>query len=153
MIEIIYRIKCLKRIITFRFSKQMHDYRNSIVGRSIKPWYRHLLGRSLSLSAVLHNTIARWREEASLGTGYDGRRCYGKFKVGVKPSLVTNPSVVFRGIFNYRLNKISGGEGGGNEDLGGTIWRKTALTAPLTELYMSRRHPYTIASWRKKDGS
>lgn len=41
--------------------------------------------------------------------GHDGRRRYGKFKGGVKPSLVTNPSVVFRGIFNYRLNKISAG--------------------------------------------
>lgn len=46
-------------------------------------------------------------------------RCYGKFSRGVKPSLVTNPSVVFRGIFNYRLNKISVGE---RED-GGTEGR------------------------------
>lgn len=54
------------------------------------------------------------------------RRCYGKFREGVKPSLVTNPSVVFRGIFNYRLNKISARENDGNEDWGSRIWRKTA---------------------------
>jgi len=48
----------------YRFSKQMRDYRNSIVGQSIKLWYRHLLGRSLSLSAIRHHSTAKERSVA-----------------------------------------------------------------------------------------
>lgn len=44
-----------------------------------------------------------WRERRKEGR----KERNGKFRDGVKLSLVTNPLVVFRRIFNYRLNKIS----------------------------------------------
>lgn len=48
-----------------------------------------------------------WREGRE-GERKEGRKeRNGKFRDGVKLSLVTNPLVVFRRIFNYRLNKIS----------------------------------------------
>lgn len=42
----------------------------------------------------------------------------GKFRGGVKPSLVTNPLVVFRRIFNYCLNKTSLNEDDGKRKTG-----------------------------------
>lgn len=57
---------------------------------------------------------------ASLEGRKEGRKeRNGKFRDGVKLSLVTNPLVVFRRIFNYRLNKISLDEDGDEKRDGG----------------------------------
>lgn len=57
---------------------------------------------------------------ASLEGRKEGRKeRNGKFRDGVKLSLVTNPLVVFRRIFNYRLNKISLDEHGDEKRDGG----------------------------------
>lgn len=49
----------------------------------------------------------REKKERKEGREEGRKERNGKFRDGVKLSLVTNPLVVFRRIFNYRLNKIS----------------------------------------------
>lgn len=117
--DLIIRIKCTFSSYIFSiFTKNVDVFNDKVEIFEINAWLpkyhrgavnKVVISPSPWTIPLTFRRTSRWREEASHDAGYDGRRCYGKFKVGVKPSLVTNPSVVFRGIFNYRLNKISVG--------------------------------------------
>ena len=104
--------------LSFSFSVSMQisiytRYTESI-RRSIKPWYRSY-AEQLEKRARKRYDCDRGKENSDAWCIFgekegreEGRKeRNGKFRDGVKLSLVTNPLVVFRRIFNYRLNKIS----------------------------------------------
>lgn len=78
----------------------------------------------------------------------------GKFRGGVKASMVSNPLVVSRGIFNYYVNKTSLNEYDRNEKRDDRIWRKpayTSLTSSNWIVHVSTMPLHDVVSRRKSD--